>query len=46
MKFKVQHGLILIMHRGYEFKCAYFVKESCLHNLYSMCLSTSYKWIG
>jgi len=41
MKFQVSHGHILIMHQAYEFECACFVKESSLHNLYSMCLSIS-----
>jgi len=39
MKFQVQHGHMLVMHRVYEFECAYLAKESSLHNLDSMCLS-------
>jgi len=46
MQFEVICGHIPIMRRAYEFEYACFVKESSLHNLYSMCSSILCEWIG
>jgi len=45
MKFQLQHGHILVMRQAYEFECACLAKESSLHNLHSMGLSISCRWI-
>jgi len=40
MKFHIQLGHTLVMHRAYEFECACLANESLWHNLCFICLAS------